>query len=347
MTLIYSLESKPTSNESSAAEPLPNITTFQLQEPNISANESNNHKLLKSIIYHITDSVHDDRNSANSTQKRNFTMPMTITFANFTSSGDKLTEYRQHAVRTRLPRQQTPVTTMEPTLYYSIQEAEQNNNTHVNSSLELNHLEEDTLLQPTEPGNTTLGGKAGQTTIHHSNNTTHSQQNVTVLKNKTTLFYNIKGKPNSSKDVRKQPPIEQSQDNNKNMSKTISSSQIFDGQEGTKRTPSNSISSNHENYQKSVESHQVVNSPSPLPQQTVETTGETSQQAKERIQFTDFPLFNTQGNWVKNLTLLRVHWHLLHMMKQVKFTFLDAIRFSCGAIVYPSTFLEVKLDLPF
>ena len=346
MPLFYSLESKPTNNDSSTAEPLPNITTFQLQEPNISANESNNHTLLKSIIYHTTDSGHDDRNSANSTQQRNFTMPMTTTFANFTSSGYKLTEYRRPPVRTHGPRQQTPVTTMEPTLYYSIQEAEQNNNTHVNSLLELNHIEEDILLQPTEPGNT-LGGKTKQTTIHHSNNTTHSQQNVTVLKNKTTLFYNIKGKPNNSKDLRKQPPTDQSQDNNKNMSEAISSSQIFDGQEGTKRTPSKSNSSNHENYQKSAESHQVVNSLTPLPQQTVETTGETSQQAKERIQFGDFPLFNTQGNWVKNLTLLRVHWHLLHMMKQVKFTFLDAIRLSCGAIVYPSTFLEVKIDLPF
>ena len=297
MPLFYSLESKPTNNESSAAEPLPNITTFQLQEPNISANKSNNHKQLKSIIHHTTDSVHDDSNSANSPQQRNFTMPMTTTSANFTTSGDKLTEYRQPPVRTHGPRQQTPVTTTEPTLYYSIQEAEQNNNTHVNSSLELNHIEEDTLLQPTEPGNT-LGGKTEQTTIHHSNNTTHSQQNVTVLKNKTTLFYNIKGKPNNSKDLRKQPPTEQSQDKNKNMSKTISSSQIFDGQEGTKRASSKSNSSDYENYQKGAESHQVVNSPSPLPQQAVEPTGETSQQAKERIQFGDFPLFNTQGYWV-------------------------------------------------
>ena len=343
MPLFYSLESKLTNNDSSTAEPLPNITTFQLQEPNISANKSSDHKQLKSIIHHTTDLVHNDRNSANSTQQRNFTMPMTSTSANFTSSGDKLTEYRQTPVRIHIPRQQTPVTTMEPTLYYSIQEAEQNNNTHVNSSLELNHLEEDTLLQPTEPGNTTLGGKAGQTTIHHSNNTTHSQQNVTVLKNKTTLFYNIKGKPNNSKDLRKQPPTEQSQDKNKNMSKTISSSQIFDGQEGTKRTPSNFNSSKHENYPKIAESHQVVNSLTPPPQQAVET----SQQAKERIQFGNFPLFNTQGNWVKNLTLLRVQWHLLHMMKQVKFTFFGAIRFSCGAIVYPSAFLEVKIDLPF
>ena len=154
-------------------------------------------------------------------------------------------------------------------------------------------------------------------------------------------------KPNNNKDLREQPPIEQSQDNNINMSKTISSSQIFDGQEGTKRASSKSNSSDYENYQKGAESHQVVNSLTPLPQQEVETTGETSQQAKERIQFGDFPLFNTQGNWVKNLTLLRVHWHLLHMMKQVKFTFFGAIRFSCSAIVYPSTFLEDKIDLPF
>ena len=273
-------------------------------------------------------------------------MPMNTTSANFTSSGDKLTEYRLPAVRTLLSHQQTPVTTTEPTLYYSIQEAEQTNYTHVNSLLALNHKEEDSLLQPTKPGNT-LGRKTEQTTIHHSNNTTHSRQNVTVLKDKTTLYYNIKGKPNNSKDVRKQPPIEQSQDNNINMSKTISSSQIFDGQEGTKRASSKSNSSDHKNYQKGAESHQVVNSLTPLPQQTVETTEETSQQAKERIQFGDFPLFNTQGNWVKNLTLLRVHWHLLHMMKQVKFSFLDAIRLSCGAIVYPSTFLEVKIDLPF